>query len=798
MPTINQQIDKILDMRLGRGEYEGKGHLQDVEAKINALETIRDSIIGLYSCIAIVNDQISKKSGDFYKALFTDADAMTAYNQIDCISALTTINEALIKLQNLKCRFEREAVRIAFIGYERQGKSTFLQSMTGLPNEVIPAYDGTSCTGAVSVIHNEQTNTPFRAEIVFYTLQEFLDNVKAKLKLLIPDKSFVLNSIDDLSLLDLSDYKGSDRTEIEKLIKKGIIEHRCQYGGYLGIGTKTFTDKDEVMKFVAQYREYEKRSDIPANAIQDDIEERVTEMNPDGTPKTKIWRHKYYWYLAVKSVNIYCQFPNAECGRIEFVDTVGLGPSVNADGVEKEMFRVLCDDCDGAIDVYCPAPTGGSLDDKQERIFKKLKTHLAHRNPQMWMSYAINAIPSGNKKNIQNIPDIKGDLELKDLPFGFYVDVNAAKREDVNDLLLVPHLEMVAKNLPFLDTKLIEAASETATYAYNLCQDVLTLASKVLPLQALSDWRFEQDGYTPLNKAFAKAINNIDHDGYAKKKDQPCEELVEAYSKLINEIDIDLPTEEEIVERFQTGHLLTVSGMYDEIIEEMRNGIFSVFEDVNKTVLLPLQEKVKLDLITLLYDAGKWSHLPLPAEEQTDELTTGWLENILEHYVPREKYPRLFEALRFILDYQISIEGLAEYRVTESLHIIEKDHQKFIPYDGANPDDFAEKGAAVWQELAARLLPVQKNLRSWIKEFSLIPSHSFYSRVHKFHIKVGTDVEGIRDFKNFYHDNMGVIWHDEIEAKAHQNAAFKEWTECIAKIRKALATKLFTKKKSSE
>ena len=38
MPTSNQQIDKILDMRLGRGEYEGKGHLQDVEAKINALE----------------------------------------------------------------------------------------------------------------------------------------------------------------------------------------------------------------------------------------------------------------------------------------------------------------------------------------------------------------------------------------------------------------------------------------------------------------------------------------------------------------------------------------------------------------------------------------------------------------------------------------------------------------------------------------------------------------------------------------------------------------------------------------
>ena len=795
MPTINQQIDKILDMRLGRNEYTGKGHLQVVEAKICALQDIKKSIIAFQNCLYKIHGQVTQKTGEFYKAISADSDALTAYNQIDSTATLAKLNEALSTLGHLKRRFEREAVRIAFIGYERQGKSTFLQSMTGLPNEVIPAYDGTSCTGAVSVIHNEATSTSFKAVIEFYTLSDFLENVKAKLKLLIPNRSFSLNNLDDLANLDLSDYEGDDRTEVEKLIKNNIINHRHLYGSYLGSGIKSYTDKDEVMKFVAQYREYDKRENVPQWAENSDVLQRIKEENPDGSPKVIVWRHMYYWYLAVKSVNIYCQFPNQECGRIEFVDTVGLGPSVNADGVEEEMFRVLCNDCDGAVDVYCPSSTGGALSDKEVRIFKKLKEHLSHRDPQMWMSYAINAIPFGDKKNIQNIPDIKADLELKDLPFGFYVDVNAAKREDVNDNLLVPHLKMVAKNLPILDKKLIDAASEKATEAYDLCLDILTLASKVIPLQALSDWRFEQDGFIPLNKAFAKAINKIDHDGYAKEKDLPCESLVEAYSKLINEIDVDLPTEEDIVERFETGHLLTASGMYDEIIEEMRNGIFSVFEDVNKSVLLPLQEKVKLDLITLLYDVGKWSQLPLPVEEQTDKITTEWLENVIKNYVPQEKYPRLYEALRFILDYQISIEGLAEYRVTESLHIIERDHQKFIPYGGGNPDDFAEKGSAVWQELATRLMPVQKNLRSWIGEFSLIPSHSFYSRVHKFHIKVGTDVEGVKDFKNFYHDNMAEIWHDEIEAKAHENAAFKEWIESIGKIRKALATKLFTKTK---
>lgn len=54
-----------------------------------------------------------------------------------------------------------------------------------------------------------------------------------------------------------------------------------------------------------------------------------------------------------------------------------------------------------------------------------------------------------------------------------------------------------------------------------------------------------------------------------------------------------------------------------------------------------------------------------------------------------------------------------------------------------------KKRAQVWQELAYRLMPLQKRLRSWIGDFALIPSQSFYSRVHKFHIKIGTNVNGV-------------------------------------------------------
>lgn len=406
MSTITQQIDRILDMRLGRGEYEGAGKLQAVNSEIEKLTLLRECVVKFQQCAQLVNVQISNQTGEFYRTLYADPNAMAAFNQIDYITAIQKIDIAIDNLSMLQKRFQRESVRIAFIGYERQGKSTFLQSMTGLPNEVIPAYDGTSCTGAVSVIHNQKTQTPFRAEIEFYTVPEFLNNVKAKLEMLMPERKFYLNSLDDLSTIDVSGYVGTDKTEMEKLIKNNIIEHRHTYGPFLGKGVIELSDKDEVMKFVAQYREYTDKAEIPSDASPNDIKERVKEQNPDGSPKQIVWRHMYYWYLAVKSVNIYCEFPNQDCGRIEFVDTVGLGPSVNADAVEKEMFRVLREDCDGAIDVFCPANTGGSVPEREERIYNKLMENLSSRNPQKWISYAINAIPYGSKCNIQNLQDI--------------------------------------------------------------------------------------------------------------------------------------------------------------------------------------------------------------------------------------------------------------------------------------------------------------------------------------------------------------------------------------------------------
>lgn len=774
MPTITQQIDAILDKRLGRGLYEGNGRLQNIEARITALESVREKIKQLDALVATISKQIEQKQGAYYNMLSSDPDALMQFEDVSCAKAKDKVNQVISELKNLKKRFEREALRIAFIGYERQGKSTFLQSMTGLSNEVIPAYDGTSCTGAVSIIHN--TDAPFMVEIEFCTVAEFLDNLKSKLKGLFPERNFILNTLDDVRRIDISDYSGDDALEVQKMIGNNIVAHLDDYKEHLGAGKCRFHNESDVMEFVAQYREYD---EIPEGANPADFEKRVKTKDANGNPLKVVYRKRYYKYLAVKSVNIYCPFLYQDCGKIEFVDTIGLGASVNPEGIEREMFRVLREDCDAAIDVFCPAPTGGALNKFQKDIFKKITEQLAIRNPRQWMAYAINGIPSGEKANIQNIPDILAELDAmcETLPFGLYKEVNAANREDVNNNLLVPLLALITENLDSLDQSMIDTVNGISKEAYNECLSLVKAANAVtsasIGFNADTLSLFDEKLFKELLKSFGYAMNQVDQKGYATKRDTECFQLEQAYKNIIDDIDVYVPDEDVILNRFETGASVTPNQMFEEYVEQMRNDIFSAFENVNSDVLHPLQEKVKDDLIEILFNQGLMKNLPSKYETPSCE----WLHDVIDNYVDEGTYPNLSKALRFILDYQINIEGMVEYYVTNSLYILDKTNKEFIPYTGEFTEDFEEKAANVWQELCNRLTPVQGRLRSWIGSFSLIPSHSFYSRVHKFHVKVMTDNGGVEDFRRFYRKNMGLIWAGEINAAGKTQKAFGDWTD---------------------
>jgi hypothetical protein len=62
-------------------------------------------------------------------------------------------------------RFRRQALTVGAVGRSGQGKSAFLQSLTGLSNQEIPAARGTFTTGTPSLIRHGDGPTMAEAEL---------------------------------------------------------------------------------------------------------------------------------------------------------------------------------------------------------------------------------------------------------------------------------------------------------------------------------------------------------------------------------------------------------------------------------------------------------------------------------------------------------------------------------------------------------------------------------------------------------------------------------------------------------
>lgn len=792
MSTITQQIEDILDKRLGRGEYSGRGRLQKIEARIAALESVRENVEQLDALVSTVKKQIEEKQGAYFNMLSSDSEALAQFEEVSCKSAEEKLSVLIDSLKLLKKRFEREAIRIAFIGRERQGKSTFIKTITGLNDKVIPAYSGNSCTGAVSVIHNvqrvqDEAGNDVKVKVVaeYYDTPTFLAMVNEKLHRFFPDGSVKVGRLEQIADLKLPEnLSGNQSTKViaEYLkFKTSVVENFDKYSHLIGVGTRKYYDEDEIAQHVAQYEEFD--HEVPkSHEVKKD----------DGTI---VWQLDYYKYVAVKNVNIYTSFEIETTKKLELVDTIGIGSSADSEAIEAEMYRVLREDCDGAIDMYRPDVTP-NYPQEQADLLDNLIANLSDREPAKWVVYVLNKITSGFYKNASSAESVLNTAEniikgKNPKPVAWTKAIDGTVFNDVRDELVSPLLSLIAENLDELDQKLIDKSDALCKDAYNECLSLIKAANSVTSASAgynadaLS--LFDEKLFKELLKSFGYAMNQIDQKGYATKRDTECFQLEQAYSNIINEIDVYIPDEEVILEQFETGALVTQNQMFEEYVEQMRNDIFTAFEDVNSKVLHPLQEKVKTDLIEILFNQGLLKNLPTSYETASID----WLREVIENYVDEVKYPNLRKALQFILDYQINIEGLVEYNVTKSLYILDKTHSEFIPYKGEFTEDFEQKASDVWQELCNRLTPIQNRLRDWISSFTLIPSHSFYSRVHKFHVKVMTDAEGKEDFRRFYRKNMGLIWAGEINAAGKTQKAFGDWTERVKDLQQVVTSDNF-------
>lgn len=775
MCTTTEKIQSIINERAK--------HLPVIQKQKAFLADLLSRIKKLDKLVAVINNELSQEQGAYYNMIADDSQIERAFRKVNSIRTKELIKEELKKLENLEKRFGRTTICIAMIGYERQGKSTFLQAISGLDNSVIPAYSGTSCTGAVSVIHN--TAKEFRAEVEWYTHEEFLDIVREKLKKFFPNREYVITDVNDLRTIDLSGFQTNDvtvSTEYNKFVE-AFCGHVDDYISMLNKTKMIIRDKNDVIKHVAQYEEFECPPDEQCEKI----------VKNDGSI---VYKKNYYKYIAVKNINIYTPFNTIDSHLVQLVDTIGLGDSTNAQKIEEEMFRVLREDCDAAVNLFKPDSLGGGINSAQTNILTKISTKLAGRYPEKWIVYVINKVTSGIGANASNIPAVIKSAEnalgnLPNKPVAWVKAIQGNNAEEVKTELVNPLLDLITKNLPEIDAVLMASARETSDKLFDEYATLVNNVERVLTSSMKHSGNTQhlfRELYKTLKSNFATALTKLNNE-YKQEYFNPCREVADTLEAVIGNIYDCLPDNEKIAETIDMG--TAIGTAYDIYCDEFCNRIYKEFESVSTDVIVPLREQVKQNIAKVLFNEGKMGKIRLTGYDIKEGPSIAWLQQLVEERVKADTYPSLHEALMFVLSYHFNIEDSIEDDVARSIGTIDKLNSREFVYLPQRRNPNISDADFIFQELFNRVPDIQSNLRKYKERFAMIPSRSFATRVNKFHIKLLRDENTVNDIEGFYIDNENAIWKEDFQNQVDAETAFGQWNEVSENLSELLHKDMF-------
>lgn len=293
--------------------------IQQREPLVTQIEQVTSHLITLYNNIdslnrlreRIINEITETAIKEHLTTLRLEDISLNIFNQIHRLNQLIT-------------RYKRGTINIGVVGLMGQGKSQFLQSISRLGDEVIPAKSGQACTACKSSIEYQEGET--KADVTFHTIESFLNNIIAPyydaLKLTPP------RTLEDfekpLPVPNFSESGDATLKTIYEHLKNDYHENLQHYKHHLQRGIPKIlsgVNQNEIYKYVSQ-------------------------------PRDEQGNLRSFDHLAVNSVKIACHFPNQEVQQIALVDVPGLGDTRLGD--EQLMLETLGQEVDLVLFIRRP------------------------------------------------------------------------------------------------------------------------------------------------------------------------------------------------------------------------------------------------------------------------------------------------------------------------------------------------------------------------------------------------------------------------------------------------------------
>lgn len=407
--SIKERIDEVLQNR--------RRQLPIIDQQVARWERIQRLLGDLDEAMAGVRDQ---PASDALAATLLDVDVP----ELRRLAA-----EALAALAEVRARVSRHTVNIGVSGRARNGKSTLLQSLSGLDDGQIPTGRGQPVTAVRSRIFHSLTQRS--ARLTMHTEQSFLDDV-------------------------IEPY----HEQLGLLPAPQSIDEFAQYPYPVGDDPRApgINDHPKLGPMLVRVRQMQQAlascRDLLSGEVRtvDLAEVRAWVAYPRGDHLAQDRR-----YLAVRDATLTCAFPVNDVMALGLVDLPGLGELVPR--AEEHHLAGLRNDVDFVLVVKWPKDTNAlwtAEDGASLQLIGLARGAAALRD------FAAILINTGECSQT-NIDALRGDIsehlnDQVDNKNYWVMSVDAANREAVRRDVLGALLDHLVVALPRMDAAVIEHA----------------------------------------------------------------------------------------------------------------------------------------------------------------------------------------------------------------------------------------------------------------------------------------------------------------------------------------------------
>ncbi|MGA8897407.1 MAG: hypothetical protein WB539_19170 [Planktothrix agardhii] len=663
------------------------------------------------------------------------------------------------------------------VGRMKQGKSTLLQTLSGLSDHEIPARSGKACTAVRSIIYHQPENLT-EALVTFHTEESFLQEVilpyfdHKKLANILPKTP--PQSLDDFPRIQLSPdlLQGNDATTntIYKRLYDDYYLNFNDYSPFIGKQPIRIT-KEKIREYVAQEEENGKLTDSK--------------------------------HLAVRKVEISCPFPNAnEIGKIALVDLPGLGDFKLGD--EKLMLTTLGEEVDVVLFIRKPDEDGWNWETNDTELYNTASQALNELSARSFfvLNNKVNGDDSGNLKSCQ---DLKADIDQQIVQIKVVECLIADCRnpEQANQVL-DQVLDYLETQVIELDARYAKSNQECLIQLHEQLKIELEKAKTALGGTGLKFYNLIAQEFNKLfgsgkkgwwrDVTFGLETLRSDLWLYREEPDINLQEQVTEAIQNCNKnkgILSDENTIKKIEEQIKiSGALITYADYQDQLrvllshhFISLDDGLKKLIEGTKNKVAEVLIEKGRLGALT----GARGSEFIRELEKLID-LADG----------DQNRCPHLRQGLRIFIDFELSYRGLVQHRIRKHLDEL----TNVLPSKNSTgqlvdkPDEILPIVASTTAEEILTALEIKYDkavhrIQPALEELLWEPNQAAYAMVEEFVDNIIRQEDVQEEWKNFLMEVRSQVWPEQLGQLENNHELRDHWLKLVKNVETTNQPELF-------